>query len=189
MLTSCSSWNALRAIRLTLPRCAAVRQSASALPTNIMPQRRPKYVHPAPRSPIPTIHTNKPTTVNNISTCLVQQTPPSTTDAITMAPEPSDFPVSNSAPRALLIDQARQWAERALAQAAHIKAPERNEECDVGCAVATHNMGEFFEMEGKLGEARQRYEEAASLAKKMGFKDGLVNARAGIKRCKDLEKA
>jgi hypothetical protein len=59
----------------------------------------------------------------------------------------------------------------------------------VGCAVATHNLGEFFEMEGKLGEARQRYEEAASLAKKMGFKDGLVNARAGIKRCKDLEKA
>jgi hypothetical protein len=44
-------------------------------------------------------------------------------------------------------------------------------------------------MEGKLGEARQRYEEAANLAKKMGFKDGLVNARAGIKRCKDLEKA
>ncbi|CAG5158506.1 uncharacterized protein ALTATR162_LOCUS5114 [Alternaria atra] len=125
--------------------------------------------------------------MNNISTCLVQQTPPSTTDAITMAPEPTDFPVSNSAPRTLLIDQARQWAERALAQAAQIKAPERNQECDMGCAVATHNLGEFFEMEGKVGEARQRYEEAAALAKKMGFAEGLTNARAGLKRVKDME--
>ncbi len=105
-----------------------------------------------------------------------------------MAPEPTDFPVSNSAPRTLAIDQARQWATRALAHAAQIKAPERNEECDMGCAVATHNLGEFFEMEGKIGEARQKYEEAASLAKKMSFSEGLTNARAGLKRLKEMEK-
>jgi hypothetical protein len=58
----------------------------------------------------------------------------------------------------------------------------------MGCAVATHNLGEFFEMEGKVGEARQRYEEAAALAKKMGFAEGLTNARAGLKRVKEMEK-
>jgi hypothetical protein len=69
-----------------------------------------------------------------------------------MSTEPSDFPVTNSAPRALLIEQARQWATKALAQASSIKGADRNEECDMGCAVATHNLGEFFEMEGKIQE-------------------------------------
>ncbi|CAO2655496.1 Nn.00g042990.m01.CDS01 [Neocucurbitaria sp. VM-36] len=126
--------------------------------------------------------------MNNISTCLAQQNPPSSSNAITMSSAPTDFPVTNSAPRALLIDQARQWATKALAQASAIKPPDRNEECDVGCAVATHNLGEFFEMEGKIKEARQKYEEAASLAKAMGFADGTTNARAGLKRLKELEK-
>ena len=105
-----------------------------------------------------------------------------------MSSAPSDFPVTNTAPRTVLIDQARQWATKALAQAAAIKPPDRNEECDVGCAVATHNLGEFFEMEGKITEARQKYEEAASLAKAMGFAEGQTNARAGLKRLKELEK-
>jgi hypothetical protein len=126
--------------------------------------------------------------MNNISTCLVQQTPASSTDAITMSSAPADFPVTNTAPRTLLIEQARQWATRALAQAAAVVSPERNEECDMGCAVATHNLGEFFEMEGKIGEARQKYEEAAALAKKTRFSEGLTNARAGLKRLKEMEK-
>jgi hypothetical protein len=126
--------------------------------------------------------------MNNISTCLVQQTPPSSTDAITMSSAPTDFPVTNTAPRTLLIEQARQWATRALAQAAAIQSPERNEECDMGCAVATHNLGEFFEMEGKISEARQKYEEAAALAKRTRFAEGLTNARAGLKRLKEMEK-
>ncbi|KNG49776.1 tpr domain-containing protein [Stemphylium lycopersici] len=126
--------------------------------------------------------------MNNISTCLVQQTPSSSANAITMSSAPSDFPVTNSAPRTLLIEQAKQWAAKALAHAAQIKSPDRDEECDMGCAVATHNLGEFFEMEGKISEARQKYEEAASLAKKMSFSEGLTNARAGLKRLKELEK-
>jgi hypothetical protein len=105
-----------------------------------------------------------------------------------MSTEPSDFPVTNKPPRTLLIEQARQWATKALAQASMIKPPDRNEECDVGCAVATHNLGEFLEMEGKISEARQKYEEAASLAKGMGFTEGHTNARAGLRRLKELEK-
>ncbi|CAA9956725.1 TPR 12 domain containing protein [Pyrenophora teres f. maculata] len=122
--------------------------------------------------------------MNNISTCLAQQTPPSSS-APTLSSAPTDFPVSNSAPRTLLIDQARTWATRALAHAAQIKAPDRTDECDVGCAVATHNLGEFLEMQGKTDEARQKYEEAITLSKKIKFAEGVNNAKMGIKRLKE----
>ncbi|EFQ94044.1 hypothetical protein CFE70_000321 [Pyrenophora teres f. teres 0-1] len=122
--------------------------------------------------------------MNNISTCLAQQTPPSSS-APTLSSAPTDFPVSNSAPRTLLIDQARTWATRALAHAGQIKAPDRTDECDVGCAVATHNLGEFLEMQGKTDEARQKYEEAITLSKKIKFAEGVNNAKMGIKRLKE----
>ena len=96
--------------------------------------------------------------------------------------------MTSAPPRAVLVDQARQWATKALAHAAAIPRGERDEECDFGCAVATHNLGEFFEMEGRAGEARQKYEEAAALAKKVGFSEGLTNARAGLRRVKEMEK-
>lgn len=37
-------------------------------------------------------------------------------------------------------------------------------------------------MEGKLIAARRKYEEAARLAKKVGFKEGVRNAEMGVKR-------
>lgn len=77
---------------------------------------------------------------------------------------------------------------KALAHAAVVPSTDKTEECDFGCAVATHNLGEFYEMEGKVKEARQKYEEAASLAKSLGFAEGQTNARAGLKRLKELEK-
>lgn len=126
--------------------------------------------------------------VNNISTCLAQQLPASSTDAITMSTEPTDFPVTNKPPRAVLIEQARQWATKALAHANTITSPERNEECDVGCAVATHNLGEFFEMEGKVADAKRMYTEAVGLSKKIGFSDGTTNAKAGLRRVREMEK-
>ncbi|KAF2689870.1 hypothetical protein K458DRAFT_439031 [Lentithecium fluviatile CBS 122367] len=123
--------------------------------------------------------------MNNISTCLAQQTPP----PATLTPSSrTSFPSIPPPPRELLVEQARQWAAKALARAATIASPERDEECDVGCAVATHNLGEFYEMEGKIKEARQKYNEAASLAKAVGFAEGQVNARAGLTRLKRLEK-
>lgn len=107
--------------------------------------------------------------VNNLSISLAQQDPPST---------PGQPPVSRSA----LIDNAREWAKKALAVASKIQPPERNEECDVGCAVATHNLGEFAEMDGDIAEARRLYEEARSLARAIGFQEGVVNSEAALKR-------
>lgn len=70
----------------------------------------------------------------------------------------------------------------ALAVASNIQPPERSEECDVGCAVATHNLGEFAEMDRDIVEARRRYEEARSLARAIGFQEGVVNSEAALKR-------
>lgn len=107
--------------------------------------------------------------VNNLSISLAQQLPP---------PVPGQPPPSRPA----LISNARSWAEKAIAVAAKITPPNRNDECDVGCAVATHNLGEFAEMDGNLVEARRRYEEAKGLAKAIGFKEGIVNAEASLQR-------
>lgn len=63
-----------------------------------------------------------------------------------------------------------------------MKPRERTEECDVGCAVATHNLGELAEMAGDVEEARRKYEEAQSLSKVIGFEDGVRNAAEGLKR-------
>jgi hypothetical protein len=54
--------------------------------------------------------------------------------------------------------------------ATEISPPDRTEECDIGCAVATHNLGEFAEMDGDIREARRRFEE------------GVGNAEKGLRR-------
>ena len=107
--------------------------------------------------------------MNNLSICLAQQVPP---------PTPNTPPVSRPA----LVDSARAWALKAIEVGTTIIPPERTEECDVACAVATHNLGEFAEMDGDIAEARRRYDEARSLAKAVGFEEGVANAAEGIKR-------
>jgi hypothetical protein len=109
--------------------------------------------------------------MNNLSASLAQQSEPP--KGFSTAPPPS---------RAQLVTSARKWAEKALEVAAHIKPPARTEDCDQGCAVATHNIGEFLEMEGDLAGARARYEEARGLSKAIGFTDGMKQAQEGIKR-------
>jgi hypothetical protein len=107
--------------------------------------------------------------MNNLSISLAQQSSP---------PASSVPPPSRSA----LVSSARTWAQKSLAIAALIKPPERNEECDVGCAVATHNLGEFAEMDGDLAEARKKYEEAKALSKAISFSEGVDHAEEGLKR-------
>ncbi|KAL2071758.1 hypothetical protein VTL71DRAFT_12993 [Oculimacula yallundae] len=108
--------------------------------------------------------------MNNLSISLAQQVSPTDTPA---------------ASRPALIQNGRLWAEKAIAVAAKIAPPERNEECDIGCAVATHNLGEFAEMDGNIKEARKKFEEAKALAKAIGFKDGVGNADLALKRIQD----
>lgn len=68
--------------------------------------------------------------MNNLSISLAQQQPPS--EAGTAPPN-----------RDAMVENARQWAQKALDVAAQIKPPVRDEECDLGCAVALHNLGVY----------------------------------------------
>ncbi|KAK8168038.1 hypothetical protein IWX90DRAFT_511436 [Phyllosticta citrichinensis] len=86
-------------------------------------------------------------------------------------------------------EQGRLWAQKAIELTANIKPPVRDEECDLACAVATHNLGEFAEMEGRIKEARKWYNEAKSLAKAIGFEEGVQNADEGVKRLKGRKDA
>lgn len=107
--------------------------------------------------------------MNNLSISLAQQNPPR---AAGQAP-PS---------RSALIENARAWATKSIQIATAITPPERTEECDLACAVATHNLAEFAEMDGNIKAARVGYEEAKSLAKVIGFQEGVDNAEKALKR-------
>ena len=107
--------------------------------------------------------------MNNLSISVAQQDPPLAAG-------------QKRQTRETLIRNAQMWAKKSLAVASQIQPPERTEECDVGCAVATHNLGEFAEMLGKVEEAREKYQEAKSLAKAVGFQEGLINSEAALRR-------
>jgi hypothetical protein len=81
-----------------------------------------------------------------------------------------------------LLASANMWAYKALANATEIKPPERDLECDMGCAVVTHTLGELAEIAGFVEEARKWYQEAESLSKTIGFREGVANAREGLER-------
>ena len=114
--------------------------------------------------------TDKSLPVNNLAISLAQQNPP---PSLT----PNDAPTSAAGH----LSDARQWGLRALDLASSIKPPERTEECDEACAVATINLGDFAIMEGDLAEARNRFEEGKSLSKAIGFPDGIGRADESIK--------
>lgn len=107
--------------------------------------------------------------MNNLSSSLAQQIPP------------VGYPMEQ-ATRDSLLSNATAWAENAIALANKIHPPERNEECDTGCAVATHNLGELAEMRGNLADAKRKYEEAAQLSRKIGFKEGIKRATSALNR-------
>ena len=118
--------------------------------------------------------------MNNLASSIAQQNPRVARAAQAYAQ--STHITSNSAPsgpaatRETLISNAKLWAQKALDVARDIKPPERTEECDVGCAVATHNLGEFAEMAGDMEGARRRYREAVSLSRAVGFQEGVENS-------------
>jgi hypothetical protein len=105
--------------------------------------------------------------MNNLSATLSQQ------------PITPTLPLSREQ---LVTDSATPWAQKALKLANSIKPPDRTEECDLGCAVAMHNLAEFAEMLGDRELARQRYLEARSLAREMGVEEGVMKAEEGLKR-------
>ncbi|KAJ6083889.1 hypothetical protein N7486_010689 [Penicillium sp. IBT 16267x] len=80
------------------------------------------------------------------------------------------------------IEAARQWAQKSLDVAARIQPPVRDEECDISCVAATYNLGELAELQKKPDVALQRYSEAKSLAKGLGFEEGIAMADEALER-------
>ncbi|KAM3425000.1 hypothetical protein BST61_g6970 [Cercospora zeina] len=121
--------------------------------------------------------------MNNLASCLVQQSPTAAraAQAYAASQNPSERPTGPAASRESVIDNAKQWAQKALDVAAGIAVPERNEECDIGCAVATHNLGEFAEMSNDVNLAKKKYQEAISLARAIGFEEGVEQSSARLR--------
>ncbi|KAF2840243.1 hypothetical protein M501DRAFT_1015312 [Patellaria atrata CBS 101060] len=111
--------------------------------------------------------------MNNLATSLAQSRPPPS--GYNSDPQPSP-------PREVLLSQAKAWAQKAIEISKQIKSPNRTEECEIGCATATHNLGELAEMAGEIEEARKRYEEARALAKRVGFEEGVKQAEEAKRR-------
>ncbi|KAL8987762.1 MAG: hypothetical protein Q9169_008654 [Polycauliona sp. 2 TL-2023] len=109
--------------------------------------------------------------MNNLATSLLLQRTPST---------PYDPP---SDPTALL-NNARQWAQKALDTADAIPMANRNEECGEGCAVAMYNLGEFASLEGDVRGARRWFEKGRERAKEVGFGEGVVRCEEGLRGLK-----
>lgn len=85
--------------------------------------------------------------------------------------------------------QAKQWAEKALAVAQAVPPPDRTEECDIACAVTTHNIAELANMSGDTVTAKRLFQEAKTLSKGMGFNDGVEEATAALNRLQESAKA
>ena len=113
--------------------------------------------------------------MNNLSISLAQTLPSSPPTSSSRSSPP---PTSRSA----LISKSKQWALKSIDLANSVTPPERSEECDQACAVATHNLGELAEMEGLLEEARKYFEEAERMSRKLKFDEGVKRAREGVGR-------
>jgi hypothetical protein len=127
--------------------------------------------------------------MNNVATSLVQQRVPRS--FYQQSPTSPSRPSSALAPppQTEILHQATLWVDKALQLASSITAADgRTEECDIGCAVATHNLGEIAEMAGDLEEANKRYAEARSLAKGIGYDEGVQQAVEGMRRIHNKKK-
>ncbi|KAF3914430.1 hypothetical protein AA313_de0200092 [Arthrobotrys entomopaga] len=109
--------------------------------------------------------------LNNVGACNMQRRIPSG--------EPMD--------RTTQLESAKKWMEKALSIANNMTPPTRNEECDQGCVVALHNIGEVEEQLGRIDEAKQKYTEAESLSYAINYKAGYTNAGIALKRINQKE--
>ena len=85
--------------------------------------------------------------------------------------------------------QAKQWAEKALAMAQAVPPPNRTDECDIACAVTTHNLAELAHISGDDIAAKKLFQEAKTLSEAMGFEDGVKEAAAALQRLQGPVKA
>ncbi|OJJ40419.1 hypothetical protein ASPWEDRAFT_33807 [Aspergillus wentii DTO 134E9] len=89
------------------------------------------------------------------------------------------------------IEAAKQWCKKTIEVDSKIDKSIKDGFCDLGCAAAKYNLGELFEAQNKLGEARKYFDESKRMFEK--FQDGegeegLMVSKDGLKRITKKEK-
>lgn len=122
--------------------------------------------------------------MNNLASSLAQQSPRAVREAQAYAGSKnvSEQPTGPATTKEIMVENAKAWAQKAVDVAATIKPPQRTEECDIGCAVALHNLGEFAEMSKDIGLAKEKYKEAMSIARAIGFEEGVEQSSARLQQ-------
>lgn len=86
-----------------------------------------------------------------------------------------------AATRATYLEYAGNWAGNAQRLAAETGGDRRTPECDQACAVSLCNLGDIAKMLGDVAGARRRFDECIALSERIGFDDGVRQAKAGLR--------
>ncbi|KAL8357393.1 hypothetical protein RB598_002292 [Gaeumannomyces tritici] len=90
-------------------------------------------------------------------------------------------PTAAAATRATYLEYAGNWADNARRLAAETSGDKRTPECDQACAVSLCNLGDIAKMLGDAAGARRRFDECIALSERIGFDDGVRQAKAGLR--------
>jgi hypothetical protein len=119
--------------------------------------------------------------VNNIATSFAEHPLITPGDAPVHAMmEESKTWASPAEQRASYLAASQRWAQNAITHASEPQGEKRTPECDQACAVSLSNLGSVLAMLGRTGEARQKFEQAIALSKKLGFDDYAAEASARL---------
>ncbi|KAL8392041.1 hypothetical protein RB595_002298 [Gaeumannomyces hyphopodioides] len=102
-----------------------------------------------------------------------------TSDAI-KSPMAAPLPAAATT-RTTYLEYAGNWAGNAQRLAAETSGDKRTLECDQACAVSLCNLGDIAKMLGDAAGARRRFDECIALSERIGFDDGVRQAKAGLR--------
>ncbi|KAL4896789.1 hypothetical protein BDV59DRAFT_171544 [Aspergillus ambiguus] len=94
------------------------------------------------------------------------------------APEPDKV-------RTQMLENAGQWAQKAIEVSAKIKPPVRDWDCDIASTVATYNLGTLAADKNKQEEAKRLFTKALSDAQALGYPEGIEAAEESLKKLKE----
>jgi tetratricopeptide (TPR) repeat protein len=119
--------------------------------------------------------------VNNIATSFAEHPLIPVGDAPVHAMmEESKSWASPAEQRASYLAAAQRWAQNAISHASEPQGDKRTPECDQACAVALSNLGSVLAMLGRTAEAREKYEQAVALSRKLGLEEYAAEASARL---------
>lgn len=125
--------------------------------------------------------------MNNLAACFAQHPVPDTntaeaeaelSESIRSLPGQSALPKT----RTECLEAGLNWAQNAHAHGRDVKGEARTAECDEACAAALCNWADVAAMMGKTELAQQKYKQCIDMSEKLGFPDGVEQARRGLAR-------